>query len=308
MKSKLKQKTEVDIIITAFNNEDMISRCLENVKNQSFKKIKCFVIDDNSTDRTCEKIKKFRWVKLIKRGTNSGPSLNRNIGINTGNSKYIATLDSDTVLDKNWLMEQINCLEKNKDKKIGILASKLLFMKNPRIINSAGGHIKFPGIGYDLNAGEKNSKKFDNLKEVDYACSAAMLMRREMIEKIGAFDKTYFYGHEDTDLGWRARIAGYKVIYNPKALAYHYVNQTVKTMSKKVIFHGTKNRIRSIIKNCTLVSMPFYITAYFLISLGQTILMKHRLERINAWWWNLINISDTLKERKKVQNVKNIIS
>ncbi len=289
----------VDIIITTFNNEKIIRECITSVKNQTYKNFKCIVVDDCSTDNTVKIIaNEYKWVKIIKQKKRSGPSINRNLAIMSSNSPYIATLDSDVVLEKKWLSEQVKLMEKDNECKIGILASKLFFVKTGKI-NSAGGGLKFPGIGYDIGSGE-GANNFNEEMEVDYACSAAMLMRRSMINKIGMFDETYFYGHEDTDLGWRARLFGYKVIYNPKAVAYHDVNQTVKTMSEAVIFHGTKNRVRSIIKNCSFVMIPFCLSAYIVITIMQIFIRKHRLARIKGWWWNMANISDTFKERRKI--------
>lgn len=294
-----KESTQIDLIVTAFNNETLIGKCLDSIKNQTYKNFKCVVVDDCSTDGTAKLIaSKYKWVKLIRQKTRSGPSINRNVVIKNSDSPYIATLDSDVVLDKNWLSEQLKRMEKDREGKIGILASKLLFAKTGKI-NSAGGGIKFPGIGYDIGSGE-SAEKFNVEMEVGYACSAAMLVRRSMIDKIGAFDETYFYGHEDTDLGWRARLFSYKVVYNPKAIAYHDVNQTIKTMGEDVIFYGTKNRIRSIMKNCSFVMMPFCLSAYMMITMLQLAIFRHRMARIKAWWWNLKNIPDTMKEKRKI--------
>ncbi len=300
LKKHGKESVRVNIIITAFNNKRIIGRCLESVKRQSHKNFRCIVVDDNSDDGTPEFISgNYRWAGLIRKKKQTGPSISRNIGIKQGNAEYIATLDSDVVLDKNWLKEQVAFMEKcgNEGQNCGILASKMLFADNPKIINSAGGGLRFPGIGCDIGSGKKDSLQYSRTREVHYACSGAMLMRRSMINKIGMFDETYFYGHEDTDMGWRARLAGYRVFYNPRAIAYHNVNQTVKTMSDKVVFHGTKNRIRSIIKNCSVFAMPFNLSAYLLITIVQIIFMKHRVSRILAWLWSIKNLKSAIKER-----------
>lgn len=303
-KEKKSMKESVDIIITAFNNKKIIGKCLESVKRQSYKNFKCIVVDDNSNDGTPELISgRYKWVRLIRKKKQTGPSISRNIGIRHGHAEYIATLDSDVVLDKNWLKEQVQFMEKceSNGERCSILASKMLFANNHKIINSAGGSLRFPGIGHDIGSGKKDSFQYNQVREVHYACSGAMMIHRSMINKIGMFDETYFYGHEDTDLGWRARLAGYRVFYNPKAVAYHDVNQTVKTMSEKVVFHGTKNRIRSIIKNCNFLAMPFNLSAYFMITISQIVLMPYRMARTRAWWWNLKNISDTAGKRRQWQ-------
>ena len=116
----------IDILVFTYNNEAIIHRCLDSIKKQSYRKFKCIVVDDNSTDRTIEIIKKkYPWVKVCKKESNTGPALSRNIGIKKTRNEYIAMLDSDVELSKDWLEKQAKLIE--SDESIDIIGSKLLF-------------------------------------------------------------------------------------------------------------------------------------------------------------------------------------
>jgi GT2 family glycosyltransferase len=205
-------------------------------------------------------------------------------------------------LDKDWLKECVKLMDSNK--KIGICGSKLLYKSSKNKINSIGGTISRIGIGLDIAKGE-NDKFFDKNK-ILFACSAAILVRRNMLQKIGCFDNTFFYSYEDTDLGWRANLAGYDVIFNPKAIAYHNLNETIKHITEKVYFHSTKNRVRMLIKNYELHNLAIYLPILILVSLFDILFRKYKLAKFRGLVWNFLNIKDTLLERKNVQKHRNL--
>lgn len=295
---------KVDIIICAYNNKEIIRKCLDQVRAQSFKKYSCTVVDDASTDGTADFIKKnYKWVKVLRKKENSGPSISRNLGIKSTHSRYVVVMDSDVFLTKNWLAEQVKFLD--EDEEAGIAGSKLIYASNKNKINSVGGALMTCGIGFDVGSGEKSdSKKFSEIKQYIYVCSAAMVMRRTLLQKSGMFDDTFFYGHEDTDLGWRANIAGWKVFYNPKAVAYHNVSETMSKRSSLLYYYAAKNRIRAVIKNYEWFNVIRYLSLLLILTLGDIIFRPYRLVKLKALWWNITNLGSTLKERKKVQKTR----
>ena len=151
---------------------------------------------------------------------------------------------------------------------------------------------------------KKESQNFNIGKDVMYIPSAAMLVSRKLIMELGGFDDTYFYGHEDTDMCWRVNISGFRVYYTPNTIAYHYKNQTIKRMLNKVYYYGTRNRIRSLIKNHQGRTLIKYLPMYFVFSFFDILIRSYRKEKIKAWFWNFRNIGDTLKKRKQIQSLR----
>ncbi|MFH0832254.1 MAG: glycosyltransferase family 2 protein [Candidatus Aenigmatarchaeota archaeon] len=287
----------IDVLVFTYNNEDIIERCLKSIKNQSYKKFSCMVIDDASTDGTVELVKKkYPWVNVYKKEKNTGPTEGRNIGIEKTKNKYIAMLDSDVELSKDWLKNQVALIKSDKD--IGIVGSKLLLPNGN--INSAGGSITRLGFGFDKTTDSKKQE------QVIYVCSAAWMMRRSIIEKIGFFDERFFYPHEDTDYCWRACIAGFKVVYNPFTVAYHLSGGTIKKMSKRVAYNASKNRIRSLLKNYEPKNILKYMPLHIALVILDIPLKNNRIAKIKGLLWNLTNIMDTIKRRKDVQKTRKV--
>ncbi len=298
---------KVTIVIITFNNREIIGENLDSIKNLNYQNYECFVVDDCSTDGTCEYVKeKYPWVKIIKKHIKSGIGTSKNIGLEQSESEYILYLDSDVSLHEDYLNECVKLMEENKN--IVICGGKLLFSQEPDKINEAGGYIYTTGMARDRGQGE-NSQMYNNIEEVFYIGGAAQCFRRDLFDKIGNFDiTTSYYGAEDIDICWRARLAGYMVFYNHLALGYHGYHQTIKKLKQdKLMFSQTKAQIRMIIKNYGLTNLARYLPLAFLISMGDIILFKEsRIAKIKAWGWNIANLKDTLKERKRIQSTRKI--
>jgi GT2 family glycosyltransferase len=296
---------KADVIICTRNNEDIIGRCLSSVKKQTFRDFNCIVVDDCSYDRTAEIVRNnYPFVKIIQKNVQTGPAASRNIALRQSRAEFVATLDSDVQIDCDWLKNQMDLMEKNSE--IGIAGSKIFYSWDKGKINSCGGGMTKLGFGFDMYSGKSDEKIKFSIEPVLYGHSAAMVVRRRMLEEIGDFDETYFYGNEDTDLGWRANIAGWQVVANPDAIAYHDENNTVKKMARRVVFHGTKNRIRSLLKNYSAMSLIKYMPLHLVILLGKTMTANYKSERIRAVAWNILYLKSTLRERSKVQRTRKI--
>jgi GT2 family glycosyltransferase len=294
-------EVRVDVVIFAFNNKDIIDVCLQSVFNQSYKNFGCYIVDDHSADGTPEYVeKKYRDVIVHKKKANAGIADSRNIGLALGKAKYVAFLDSDVELDENWLQEGIEAME--RDPQIAICASKLFFASERDRVNSAGGALNQFGIGLDIGKGQEDH--FFEGKEIIFACGAAMLLRRTLIQKIGGFDETFFYGCEDADVGWRANMCGYKVIFNPSSIAYHRTHCSVRNLPQALYFHSTKDRIRMLIKNYQVHNLILFLPGLMLILWLDILLRNHRRLKIRGIFWSMVNLKRTFKARKEVQSLR----
>ncbi len=302
---KIIQDPKVTIIVVAYNNKNIIDKNLQSVQNLDYSNYACILVDDCSDDGTCEYVKeKYPWVLVIQKKENTGPSISRNMAIKASDSKYIAFLDSDVILDKQWLSECVWVME--QDKLIGICGSKLLNDYNPDILNEAGGILLKIGLGMDRGAGESSSK-FDKKKRLFYVGSAAMVARREVLAIIDNFDESYYFGYQDVDLCWRVNLIGYKVFYNPDAVAYHKYQTTIKKMGCKITYHCLRNSIKTMIKNYEVINLVKYMPLAFLVSLRNIIMLKEcRKAKIDAWIWNIKNIKETLAVRSYLQKTRTV--
>ncbi len=199
----------------------------------------------------------FPQVKVIEVKKNYGFAEGNNIGIREAlkdnNIKYVVALNNDTEVKENWLENLVQIAE--NDSQVGAVASKTLFFDQRDKIDSAGdyflsGTLKVITRGYQ----EIDKGQYEKIQECFSARAAAVLYRREMLEDIefkdDYFDSDFFAYIEDTDLSIRARLMGWKIVYNPKAVVYHKVAATSSAISHSFRkYYSGRNRLFTIIKN-----------------------------------------------------------
>ena len=230
-------------IVCTHNNKEIIDHVLSSIRQQSDTDWQAICVDDASTDGTADIIAgRYPFVQLIRQQTGQGPSINRNQAIVQSSSPYVAFLDSDVELEKDWLARTADYLDHHPD--VGIVGGKLLYAANPGIINSYGGQIGRLGLAWDGYDGHDETTLTQSIDTL-WVCSAAMLVRRSLLDEIGLFDETFFYGYEDSDIGWRGVLAGHRCVCLPDVKAHHRARTTIGGMGERITFHFHKNRCRS---------------------------------------------------------------
>ncbi len=211
---------KVSVIIPNYNGIEYIENCIESLKVQTYSDFNIIVIDNASLDGSDEIVlQKYNDVIFKKLSQNFGFSRAVNEGLLLSrDSEYVILLNADTTVEKEFVEELVNAIE--KDKNIFSVASKMLQMSRPDRYDGAGDLYCALGWAYargkDLKVG-----KYEKECEVFSACAGAAIYRRALFEVIGYFDEFHFAYLEDVDIGYRARIMGYKNMYTPKAIVYH---------------------------------------------------------------------------------------
>ncbi len=212
------KKPLVTCIIPVFNCEKYIESAIESVLNQTYKNIEIIVVDDGSTDRTPELIKKFNGKIKYIRHPNSGSAAARNLGISKASGDFIGFLDSDDMWDKNKIFLQLKCFENNPEIDVCLC--------NIKIIN------------------EKEVLKDQYVLVTPYTvCS--ILIKIDALKKVGHFNVNLKFG-EDTDWFMRIRELNIPVKILKDILVYarlHKNNLTdsFNTRSREEIFSKIKN-------------------------------------------------------------------
>ena len=238
----MKEKPVLSIVIVSWNVREDLRECLQSLlKDEGSRlesgEIEIIIVDNASTDGTAEMVNlEFPQVKLLVNSQNLGYTKANNIGINHSRGKYILLLNPDTVVHQGALQALIDCAESHPE--VGIIGAKLL---NPdgSVQRSAR---SFPDIGAGLFRNTFLGRLFpnnpfvrrylledfgyDEVREVDWVSGAAMLVRRDLIERIGGLDERFWAYCEDVDLCWRAWQAGYKVLFCPNAVITHKVGRS----------------------------------------------------------------------------------
>jgi GT2 family glycosyltransferase len=258
----------ISVIIVNLNGEEYLGDCLDSLSAQTFRDFEVIVVDNGSTDSSLEMLKKdYPWVKLVVLGTNTGFSKGNNIGLEaSSSSRYVATLNNDTIPDRDWLKELHEAAE--KDAAVGMVASKILLGRTGRKIDSVGMLVYPDGMSRQMGRGETDTGRFDSVREVLFPSACAALYRREMIRETGFFDEDFVSYCEDADLGLRGRLAGWKAVLAPHAVVRHLYSRTGGAYSPFKAYHLERNHVWVLLKNFPLTSIlssPFYtIWRYFI--------------------------------------------
>lgn len=209
----------VSVIIPNYNGEKYIKNCLISLFNQSLKPDEIIIVDNNSSDKSVEIIEEFKEkVTLVKLDTNKGFSVAVNEGIKRAKSEFVALLNNDTELDKEWLKQLYLAI--NKDEKIFSCCSKMLRYDNRNIIDDVGDEYNI--LGWATKTGDgKDSSDYVEDRYVFSSCAGAAIYRREIFDEIGLFDEKFFAYFEDVDISYRANLYGYKNLFASKAIVYH---------------------------------------------------------------------------------------
>ncbi len=235
---------KVYIIILNWNGKDDILECIKSLKKINYGNYKIIAVDNGSSDRSVFEIKeKHPEIIILENKKNLGFAGGNNIGIKyaiDSRTDYVLLINNDAIVEENFLNKLVETGE--SDKKIGILGSKICYYDEPKIIWFAGGNVNWlKNKGVHIGLDEIDKGQYDKIKEADYLTGCCLLIKREVIEKIGLLSEDYFLYYEDTDFALRAKNAGYKCIYVPSAKIYHKVSRSTKPGSSSYVYYHTRN-------------------------------------------------------------------
>lgn len=236
---------KIVVVILNFKVKNLALKCINSVKKSSWENLEIVMVDNNSQDGLEEETNKLEGVKFIQTGKNLGYTGGNNIGIKKGlemGAELILILNPDTTISKDIVEILAKSLEKED---AGIIGPKIYFSSDSeKKIWYAGGVFDTANvIGSHRGVNEEDHGQYNKIEETDYVSGAAMMVKAEVFNKIGFFDERYFLYYEDSDFCFRARKAGFKIIYNPKAIVYHENAKSTGLGSPLQDYFITRNRM-----------------------------------------------------------------
>jgi GT2 family glycosyltransferase len=243
-------RRKVSVIVVNWNGKRFLQGCLESLRSLAYPNVEIIFVDNGSTDGSAEFVeRKFRNVRVLRLKRNWGFAKANNFAFAMAKGDYVVTLNNDTLVTKDWLTRLVAVGE--TDERIGSCASKVLLMTDPPRIGSTGelilrtGNVIMRGF-YEIDHGQ-----YDKLEQVFGTGGGGVgFYKRAMLEELGElFDENYFAWFEDVDLMWRAQRNGWKCVYVPDAVVYHFHSGTVRENSNMKLFYLRRNRLYFIAKN-----------------------------------------------------------
>jgi GT2 family glycosyltransferase len=307
------EMSKVSIIIINYNGRNFIPPCLKALEAQSFKDFEIILVDNGSSDDSLEKIRDFSkenslacMMKIIPLDRNEGFAGGNITGFAHTGSEYVALLNNDTEPAKEWLENLLRAME--SDPSVGVCASKMISF-GTTVLDSAGDGFSTLLKGFKRGEGG-NSDSYNKQEFIFGACAGAAFYRRKMLEEIGFFDQDFFLIHEDTDLNFRAQLAGWKVMYVPAAVVYHKVRSTIGHMSDTAVYYTLRNSEFVRIKNVPLLLFLQCLPCFVLAAITEFLYFAIKHKRLRLYYKAKIdvlrNLRGMLVKRKKIMAMRRV--
>ena len=238
---------------------DALAECLRSLETQTYPNFDVIVVD-NSVAHLVKASSERVQVMVNERNVGFGAAINQ--GFRASSAPYLAALNDDAVADSDWLVRLVQSAEANPD--AGMFASEVRLAESG-LLDSAGMLIATDGSSRQRGHGEP-PEQYANMTEALFPSGSAALYRRKMLQEVGTFDEDFFLYCEDTDLGLRARWAGWTCRYVPGAIVHHRYSHSAGRASLMKAYYVERNRLFAAIKNfpfSILVRVPFAAVARY---------------------------------------------
>ncbi len=231
------------VIVVVYNSRAYLAACLASILRELAPQDELIVVDNGSTDGSADMVRaQFPQVRLLP-GANSGYAGGNNRGAAVARGAYLVFFNPDTQLQPGALAALLAPLQQAGE--VALTTACIVYMDRPAIVNACGNTMHYSGLTYCRGAGQPRSA-YRASCAVDAVSGAAFAIRREVFEELGGFDERFFMYVEDTDLSWRARLAGYRCLYVAEAVVAHDYRRTY-TPTKA--FYLDRNRHLMLLKN-----------------------------------------------------------
>jgi GT2 family glycosyltransferase len=243
----------VNIVVLNWNGFKDTSELLESLSKIIYRNYRIIVVDNNSHQNESERLRNSygKAIHIISCKENLGFAGGNNIGIKYSlqdNADYILLLNNDTIVQPDFLEILLRKFE--SDERAGIIAPRINYYDKPDNIWTEGGKISWlrgSGFAY-CDKLETQVELVD--KSVSFVSGCCMLIKAEVILKVGPFDENYFLYTEDTDLCLRTIRAGYKIYVVPQSKIFHKVSSSTRTSHSILpLYYVTRNRLYFAKKN-----------------------------------------------------------
>ncbi|MGH3491680.1 MAG: glycosyltransferase, partial [Sciscionella sp.] len=232
----------VSVVIPTYGQWAYTRRCLESIEvHRPRTPFEVIVVDDASPDDSAEHVARCAGVRLVSAQENLGFVGACNLGVEHARGELVMLLNNDTEVRPRWLDSLVELVETHTD--IGLAGSMLVYPDGN--LQECGGIIWSDGTGWNFGGGDKPDKpEYQVWRDVDYCSGAALLVRRELFQRLGGFDERFAPAYyEDTDLAFAVRAAGLRTVVVPDSVVIHHEGITNGTStSSGVKRHQELNR------------------------------------------------------------------
>lgn len=282
---------ELSIILVNHRRATDTIECVRSLRQSTYKGFELIIVDNGSGDESIDQLRReCPEARLIVNESNMGFAEGNNAGIreSTG-SEFILLLNNDTIVDPAALSALVQTLK--NDPAAAIVGAKIYYFDRPNVLWFAGGHFnQHSTFGGHDGLNEEDCGAYDTLRPCDFVTGCCLLFRRQLVNRVGLLERSYFAYLEDVEFCIRTRAASYLVMYQPQAKIYHKVSSTSSWDSPVYIYFNLRNKIVFLRRNSSvtrwLPHLPHLI--YFYVRQFVRLMFKwHDAQGTRAAWLGL---------------------
>ncbi len=242
----IKHAPKVSVVVLNWNTYELTKECLESLQEVTYSNYEVILVDNASRDGSAQKLgQEFPEATLIQNNANLGFARGCNAGIRCAlnhGADFVLLLNSDSTVEKGFLEPAVEVAE--SDSKIGLVSGKIYLKDKPGYLWYAGGSFSLlRGMVVIRGWHQLDEGHFNKAEEVDISTGALMLIKREVIDKVGLLPEEYFFGQEEWDYSLTVRRAGYRLYYVPEFVTYHRGDGSHRNLDAKYMYCGYRNRL-----------------------------------------------------------------
>ena len=284
----------VSFIVVNWNGSAYLEECLQALMAQTYKSFEVLVVENGSTDNSAEILKRFPAVEVIPNVSNRGFGPANNQALSRARGELIAFVNNDAVLEETWLANIVMPFE---NPKTGMVAGKTLSYFQRDIIDNTGHLLYWDGVNRGRGRMQKDEGQFDAVQSALFPSGCACVFRAETLREIGHFDEDFYLYGDDTEIGLRARLAGWDCPFVSSAVAYHRYSGSTDQYDPLKFYFVERNRFWVALKYFPaelLILNPVFSCARWLFHLfallshkgvsGEFARRRSRLQLISLWW------------------------
>jgi len=246
---RMTSRPPVTVCVLNWNSGPLLERCLRAINAQRYPgELRVRVVDNASTDDSLERALRHRPDTVLHRhARNLGFAKGLNPSLRDCDTPFIVLLNPDVFLGPDWIERMVERMASDAD--IAIAGCKLYY-EDGTTLQHGGGRIHWPlATPGHHGVGEPDTGQCDAPRDVDYVCAAAVMLSTTAVKDVGLFDENYFMYYEDVDWCFRARAAGYRVVYEPAADAIHLESATAVKDSPAYLRNIHASRLRFLLNH-----------------------------------------------------------
>lgn len=293
------------VIIVNWNGELFLEQCLSALMAQTVKPLEIILLDNASSDKSLEIVRRYPFIRLIALDENTGFARGNNLAIAVASteSEWVVLLNPDTFAEPCWLEKLLETAMRNPT--CDVFGSKLVIATTPTMLDGAGDVYHISGLVWRSGHGVVDDVAQEHECEIFSPCAAAAMYRRSALLDVGGFDEDYFCYVEDVDLGFRLRLAGHRCLYVPNSVVHHVGSGT--TGSKRsdfAMYHGHRNLVWTFVKDMPGILFWLFLPLHIILNVFSVVwfsIRGHGAVIIRAKWNAILGLPRMWAKRKTIQ-------